>query len=173
MSGCYSYQYILRIAKLGIILLWHQQVVEYLTWVNEGPRPYRLSEKFNLLYRPFTYQNPITPFPILPPYLPHLSPRPHHSFHCPNYQTVRHGSNPITIHSLVTIHLISLNPDMTQRDIFLWERIRRLRSDNVAFEGYDALDGEDFGIHRGPNVATTTHQLSTLPRNSRASTEQA
>lgn len=110
-------------------------------------------EKFNLLHLPFANQYSITPLPILPPYLSRLPPRPHHSPHFPNYQTLRHGSDPVTVHRLIAIHLITLDPDMAEGDVFLRKGVRRFGEHGVAFERYDALDSKPFRVRRGPVVA--------------------
>ena len=119
-------------------------------------------KKLILFHSPFPHQHPITPLPILTPYPPCLPPRPDHSPHSADYQTLRHGSDPVTIHGLVAIQLIALDPDMAEGDVFLREGVRRFGDDGVAFECYNALDGEPFGVRRGPVVAFISMSLSTL-----------
>ena len=106
-------------------------------------------KQLDLLNLPFTHQHPLTPLPLLPPYPPSLPPRPHHPAYPPNYQTPRHGSDAITIHILVAVRLIALDPDVAEGDVFAREGIWWSGYDDVAFEGYDALDGYAFGVHGG------------------------
>ncbi|CAD6587091.1 MAG: hypothetical protein ASARMPREDX12_002744 [Alectoria sarmentosa] len=74
---------------------------------------------------------------------------------------------------LVAIQLIALDPDMAEGDVFLRGGVRRFGDDDVAFECYDALDGEPFGNGDMDGPVTLMMQNTLLVKKDQAGNQDA